>query len=144
MALPRPVSPLLRPFPDAPSYPRIPARVADLKALEKWCRDLLRVLDQQRQPLVNVVRNVSTTYTVETTNTNAYVIADPSGGAFTVTLPPVAGMVNYTVTVKNPVGSGANVTVSGGGATIDGSASITVIPGNARKLISNGTAWFIV
>lgn len=137
--------PLFRPFPGPPPYPRLPQRPwSDVKDAHKYTQDLLRVLDQQVQPLTTVVYTASTTYTVQATNSDVVVIADDNGGgAFTVTLPPVGPMVNHTVTVKVPPGA-ANVTIDGNGANIDGSGTILVTAPSARKLVSDGTDWWIV
>lgn len=133
--------PLFRPFPGPPPYPRLPAKW-DEKTNRKWSGDLLRVLDQQINPLVTVVTSASTTYTVQTTSSDVVVVADDNGGGpFVVTLPPVDSMVNHIVTVKVV---GANVTVDGGGANIDGSASWIVPAPNAMKVVSDGTDWWIV
>lgn len=131
--------PLFRPFPGPPPYPRLPAKW-DEKTNRKWSSDLLRVLDQQVNPLVTVVTSASTTYSVQTTSSDVVVVAN-GVAPFTVTLPPVSSMVNHTVTVKVV---NATVTVDGDGANIDGSPTMTVPAPNAMKIVSDGTDWWIV
>lgn len=83
----------------------------------------------------------STTLTPET----AFVEADATGGAITLTLPPAAGCVGRMYGVKR-VNAGANaVVVDGNGAeTIDGAASKSLDSQWACLIIiSNGTNWLI-
>lgn len=67
------------------------------------------------------------------------IVADASGGAFTVTLPTAAVAGSVTVVVT----AGPSVTVARAGSdTIDGATSLVVVAGQSAKLVSNGgTAW---
>ncbi len=86
------------------------------------------------------------------TKTGAYIItaadsiilADASGGAFTVTLPPAA--VNNTFTIKKVDASGNVVTVDGDGAeTIDGALTAALAAQyESLTVITNGANWFVV
>jgi len=143
-----PLRSLFRPFPSPPPYPRLP-RKWDLTEARKWCENLLRVLDQQTAPLaVVVVPGITSTYTIQTTTGDVVALADASGGAFTVTLPPAANMVNHYVTVKN-IGAANNVTLQGNGAeTImrvpPATNTQTINSGSAFRVISDGTGWYVV
>lgn len=71
------------------------------------------------------------------------VLADASGGAFTVHLP--APSVDARVTVKN-VGATNTVTVDTPGTeTIDGAASVALATQwDTKTFVSDGTNWFTV
>lgn len=82
----------------------------------------------------------TTTYTAAS---GELVLADASGGAFTVTLPAVAS--GATCTVKKTDSSINAVTVSPASGTIDGAATVRLTAQNASfDLMSDGTNWFIV
>lgn len=86
-------------------------------------------------------------YTVDVTLDHT-ILADSTGGAFTVTL-PASHTAGDTVVVKDSGGLAAtnNITVATADAdTIDGSASDIVIanPYESYEFRSNGTNWFIV
>jgi len=79
-------------------------------------------------------------------NTNAGATVDVDyvyliAGAHTITM-PTAVSNNNRYTLKNNHSSG--VTVNGGGANIDGTATISLAPSSSIDMISNGTNWFIV
>lgn len=74
------------------------------------------------------------------------VVCDPTGGAFTVTLPPTGNGVNRGrgVLVVNASGSANAVTVAaqGGGVTVDGLSSVAVQGARAsRWVVSDGSNW---
>jgi hypothetical protein len=134
-----PVKARFRPFPGPPPYQRIP-RDWNERTGKQWAESVLRILEQQVNPLATAVHSTAAAYTVEVTTADTMVIA--SGGPYTVTLPPVAANVNNVVTVKNT--GAAVITLSGGGANIDGAATQAVNSMNALKVVSDGTDWWIV
>jgi len=75
-----------------------------------------------------------------------YYFADPSGGAFALTLPLASANEGVAFVVKHVAfGSGNDVTVSRTGAdTIDGETSDTVTAGESKTYVSNGSNWFTV
>jgi hypothetical protein len=91
----------------------------------------------------------STTFvTVTTTYSVAagveVVRANPSGGAFTVTLPAAAANSGRVIEVKN-IDTTNSVTLDGNAAeTIDGSPTQAISPLNALRVLCNGTSWDII
>jgi len=74
-----------------------------------------------------------------------FIVADATGGAITMTLPPAA-LVPGRIYVFKRINSGANtVTVDAyGSETIDGALTHVLSPQwNSITIISNGTAWYI-
>ena len=74
------------------------------------------------------------------------IIADATGGAITMTLPPAA-LVPGRIYVFKRINSGANAVVIDPNAseTIDGAATYTLsAQWNSVTIMSNGTAWFII
>jgi len=74
------------------------------------------------------------------------IIADATGGAITMTLPPAA-LVPGRIYVFKRISSGANAVIVDGYAaeTIDGAATHTLTPQwNSVTIMSNGVAWFIL
>jgi hypothetical protein len=73
------------------------------------------------------------------------ILADASGGAFTLTLPTAVGISGTVYTIKRTSASN-NVTIDGAGAeTIDGAATyVLTAQWQAVELISNGTSWFVI
>jgi len=74
------------------------------------------------------------------------IIADATGGAITMTLPPAA-LVPGRIYAFKRISSGANtVTIDGyASETIDGAATHTLTPQwNSVTIMSNGVAWFIL
>jgi hypothetical protein len=77
---------------------------------------------------------------------NQLVLVNPTGGAFSITLPPAAGLRGQPIVVKNTGTSTNNVTLAAaGGDNIDGSA--TLVKSGSRffvELTSDGThTWYI-
>lgn len=75
-----------------------------------------------------------------------FILADATSGTVTVTLPAVSGKTGRTYTIKKTDSSLNTVIVDGNGAeTIDGAATYE-LPTQylAVKLISNGSAWYVV
>ncbi len=92
-------------------------------------------------------------FVVTTVKTGAYTAAwgelvrcDPSGGAFTVTLPAAASNAGRQIIVKNTTSSAAAITIDGNSAeTIDGSTTVVLAaPYASLTLVSDGTNVMIV
>ena len=82
-------------------------------------------------------------YTI--TEDDHFIIADASGGAITVNLPPAADVPGREYVIKK-IDATANVTIDGDGAeTIDGAATV-VLTGqyDTVQIRSDGTEWWIV
>ena len=74
------------------------------------------------------------------------IIADATGGAITMVLPPAA-LVPGRIYAFKRINSGANAVVvdPSGAETIDGAATYTLsAQWNSVTIMSNGTAWFII
>lgn len=96
-------------------------------------------------PIATAIRLVTgTTTLVETDRT---VLADATGGAFTVTLPAAADLVGVELVVKRINGGGNAVTLQGAtaGETIDGAVSIALNSQyEIRRVQSDGLVWHVV
>ena len=69
--------------------------------------------------------------------------ADASGGAFTLNLPAVGSNVDKILAVIKTDATGNAVTVSGNGANINGSGSVSLAAQyNVTLLFCNGTQWY--
>jgi len=81
-------------------------------------------------------------YTI--TAADSIILADASGGAFTVTLPPAA--VNNVFTIKKVDASGNLVTIDGDGEeTIDGDLTVALSAQyESLTLVTDGSNWFVV
>lgn len=86
----------------------------------------------------------TTAYTI--LSTDGVILADATSAGFTLTLPTAASMSGRSVVVKKIDASANAVTIDGDGAeTIDGAATVsTAVQWTAFRLVSNGTAWFLV
>ena len=86
---------------------------------------------------------VTTTYAVQ--GKDKVVLADGTGGAFTVTLPDARLRKNaQPITIKRTSAAG-NITIASAGGTIDGAATVTLAAQYAlRTVISNGTNWIVI
>ena len=84
----------------------------------------------------------TTTYTIVATD--GLILADATGGAFTVTLPTAVGNAGQQFIVKR-ISTGANVlTIATTGAqTIDGAATYLPVAWEAVPLTSDGANWVI-
>lgn len=87
-------------------------------------------------PLVNKTAN----YNAATSD--FYILCDPSGGAFNVTLLNAVGNRGLEVVVKHKSASGNNITVNTAGGNIDGAASKTLTSLQSARFTSDGTNWF--
>lgn len=80
-------------------------------------------------------------------NTDRLILADTSGGAFSVTLPPVATAEGQIVTFKN-VGTGTNaLTIDGDGSeTIDGGATLATMDAqyDTITLMAGPSEWHVI
>ena len=89
-------------------------------------------------------RNVTTTGNV--VSGDYLIVADATGGAITMTLPPAALVPGRIYTFKR-INSGANAVVidPSGVETIDGAATYTLsAQWNSVTIMNNGIAWFII
>lgn len=89
------------------------------------------------------IRTVTAAYSA--TELDSTILADASGGAFTVTLPPAAGCPGKELVVKR-ISASNTVTIDGSGAeTIEGSATVSLSAQWAfRRLQSDGANWIIL
>lgn len=80
------------------------------------------------------------------TSGDGLVVADASGGAFTVTLPTAVGITGTVYRVKKIDATANAVTIDGAGAeTIDGGATATISTQyEAITVISDGTEWWVL
>lgn len=87
-----------------------------------------------------------TVATVMTTASALTQLADATAGAFSVTLPTAASMINKIVNIKKIDSSVNAVTIDPNGAeTIDGAATLVLATQwQAAQLQSNGTAWYLI
>jgi len=114
------------------------------KDLKIALEDLVFRLDDNINVLSRpTVASVTTTYTA--TDLDSLILCDATAGAFTVTLPAVAGVSGKKLTIKKTDASGNAVTVDGNGAeTIDGAATKSLASQYKYiSVISNGAGWFI-
>lgn len=94
------------------------------------------------------IRTVTSATTLDATQKETVVLADASGGAFTVTLPDETGSDGRVVVVKKIDSTANAVTVDAGGATpatIDGSSTQTLASQyNIMRLVCDGANWFLI
>lgn len=92
-------------------------------------------------------------WTVTAIKTSAYspavwetVRVDPTGGAFTITLPTAASISGQQIKIKNISTSVNTVTIDGfGSETVDGSLAFLVnVPFECVTVESDGTNWMVV
>ena len=90
--------------------------------------------------VVSGVKSVSSNYTADY---GEVVLVDASGGNVTITLP--SPQANAVINVKKIDSSSNVITVSGGGATIDGQSSFSFsIQYESYTFVSDGTNWYII
>ncbi len=95
--------------------------------------------------LLGGVTVVSKTANYTPLSTDAYIECDASGGAFTITLPPVAGNPGLALDIMKTDSSANAVTVDGDGSDlIDGATTAVIVSENESiVVVSNGTSWGI-
>lgn len=104
---------------------------------------------RQIKPVASTVvnRTISTKTTTYTLTANdSVILADATGGAFTLTLPTAVGISGTVYDIKR-INSGANnVTIDGAGSeTIDGgTTAVLAFQYESISIISNGTNWHIL
>ena len=78
--------------------------------------------------------------------TSAIVLADATGGAITIDLPPASAMISQTLTVKKIDSSANNVTLDGDASeTIDDSETqVLSSQYDSITMLSDGTRWYII
>lgn len=89
---------------------------------------------------------VTKTATATLTTLEAYIFADATAGAMTLTLPPAADKTGQQIFVVKTDSSISNVVLDGDGSeTINGSATYTLSTQYSKvTIISDGTRWFVV
>lgn len=120
----------------------------------KSIRPNVRSIEEVRQALLDLDMNQPEWWVtdIQTANFTAqpgqFVRCNPSGGAFSVTLPPaVSTNKGREITVKNVTASNTAITVFPTGTdTIDGAASEVIAVGLAKEtFVSNGDGeWMIL
>lgn len=134
----------LAPNDRSPDFPETDAPVPVPPAGSGW-KLILSTVSSNRVYYVwqrgTSVEVVTTTYTVaDTVDT---ILADATGGAFTITLPNAANVER--VTVKKTDASANVVTVDGGTATIDGNVTQAIsFQYESFTFASDGTNYFLV
>jgi len=92
-------------------------------------------------PTIGAFKGVTSTYSVVAADNASYLIC--SGGNWTMTLP--AATLGFSVTVRNDqgiTGTTGTITIQGvSGATINGLASLALLPGQECTFIADGTNW---
>jgi hypothetical protein len=78
------------------------------------------------------------------TSSDDVVLADASGGDFTLTLPTAVGKDGKLFFVKNINALGTVTVATTGGQTIDGDASLAMTFPNAVTLVSDNANWYIL
>jgi hypothetical protein len=79
-------------------------------------------------------------YTLTTADSNKYIIC--SGGSWTLTLPaPALGLTFQVRNDQGISGTTGTITLQPNGGTVDGAASISLLPQQECTLISDGTNW---
>jgi hypothetical protein len=91
------------------------------------------------------VATKTTTYTV--VNTDRTIFANPASGTFTITLGPAANFLSAgkakPITIIN-IDTVNFITVAcNGSETINGDTTVTLFPGEAVTLMTNGSNWFV-
>lgn len=111
--------------------------------------------DNQTYKSISVIRTLlakSANYTITTTDVTNKTLFVCSGGAFTLTLPPVASLAGYDIVIKNAQTTNSITIAPNAGENIDGSASNLTLPGGASGNFFSftlaaypaGNTWYIV
>ena len=133
---------------------RLPTDVILPTNMDPTVRAVLTDIFRQINTQINRTAQRVITVTANHTAAEDLVVADASGGSFTVTLPAVATWVDKTITVKRPDASAVNdVTIStatGDGAIIEGvSSTHNYLHGGitsqyrAITFMSDGENWWV-
>lgn len=110
---------------------------------EQETRDKLLLLanelfDHFSQNVISVSSGITIADTV-----NVIVLADSSTSGFSITLPSASEMAGKRITIKKSSGDSNTITVSGGGANIDGSGSQALTdPYAFMTVVSDGTDYY--
>lgn len=112
--------------------------------LQDWADKGLDAFDSMSLWLPWTTKSVTSTYTIGPKE--RVILANATGGAFTVTLPNATLRRNQTpITVKRLNGGGNAVTVGSAGGTIDGAATQSLGTQYATiQVVSDGQNWHIV
>lgn len=104
---------------------------------------------RQIKPVASTVVNraiQSKTGAYTLTANDSVILADATGGAFTLTLPAVAGTSGTVYDIKRLNSGANNVTIDANGAElVEGATTYVLTAANQSvTIISNGSAWFII
>ena len=125
--------------------PDIAAEVARLSdKIAQWRQNGLASFETGSQTIPMIVSSVTAAYTFKPND--RVILADATGGAFTVTLPSAVTRRNQQpLTVKRLNGGGNAVTVGSAGGLIDGASTYDLTAQyETISLVSNGTDWMII
>lgn len=120
----------------------IDQRMLDIEQqIGRWRDGGLRTFDDTPANIPWATTAVTTTYTVQPFD--RVVLADATGGAFTVTLPNAYGRRGQQPIFVKRTSAANNVTVASAGGTIDGSATQTLTSQYAvQGYCSDGSVWW--
>lgn len=126
------------------SIPRLRAndQIADANGVVTYL--FQRWLDRLCGRIDNNARAITASGAVQ--GTDYLILANATGGAITVTLPPVAASRGRELVVKKTDASANAVTVDGNSSeTVDGGANISTTTQNvAMRVLCDGTQWWRV
>jgi hypothetical protein len=111
-----------------------------------WAPDWPTVYSGPPIPMAEAIAVVAKTGAYTMTSADGLVVADASGGAFTVTLPTAVGLAGRVYRVKKIDSSSNAVTIDGAGSeTIDDATTATIATQyEAITVISDGTEWWVL
>ncbi len=114
------------------------------QTIAHWRRNGLSALETTSQALPMITKSVTAAYTWQTTD--KIVLADATGGAFTVALPMATGRIGQQPLIVKRLNAGGNaVTIGSAGGTIDGAATASLAAQYATKtFVSDGTNWHVI
>lgn len=87
---------------------------------------------------------VSSIDTSVTAGDEQFILADASGGAITITLPPVTGQSGRIYEVKKTDLGVNTVTLDGDGFNVEGAGTLVILTNVAVRIICDGVAWWVV
>lgn len=122
-----------------------PLSLTDLAAqVGKWGENGLNALDSTSMWLPMNTVSVTAAYTM--TGRDKIVLANATGGAFTVTLPDATLRKNQQPLIVKRTNAGGNaVTVGSASGTIDGAATQSLAAQYATlSVVSDGTNWHLI
>ena len=133
-----------------PAVPFLPGRFPDEKALVDLANSLrshltlvANAINDDLIVIPDWTRAISADY--QMLSTDRFILADASGGAITITLPPVAETERHLYGIKR-ITSGAGVTIASFGSELmDGSSGNRSLSPqwDGLSMISDRVAWFL-